>query len=68
MLPLPISAPRSASSVLDNPANIRRAVALTRERLRFSFANAISDTFNLSGTGVRGRVPTAGPRRAGHER
>jgi pimeloyl-ACP methyl ester carboxylesterase len=41
VLPLPISALRSASPVLTNPANRNRAVPLTYEQFRFGFANAV---------------------------
>jgi non-heme chloroperoxidase len=43
VLPLPISALRSASAVLANPANHGRAVPLTYEQFRFAFANAVSE-------------------------
>ncbi|WP_219461814.1 alpha/beta hydrolase [Nonomuraea rhizosphaerae] len=43
VLPLPISALRSASPVLANPANIHRAVPLTYEQFRYGFANAVSE-------------------------
>ncbi len=43
VLPLPISSLRSASPVLKNPANYRRAVPLTYEQFRYSFANAVSE-------------------------
>jgi pimeloyl-ACP methyl ester carboxylesterase len=43
VLPLPLSALRSASPVLGNPANYNRAVPLTFEQFRFGFANAVSD-------------------------
>jgi non-heme chloroperoxidase len=43
VLPLPISALRSAFPVLGNPANRSRAVPLTYEQFRFSFANAVSE-------------------------
>ena len=43
VLPLPISALRSASPVLRNPANRRRAVPLTYEQFRYGFANALGD-------------------------
>ena len=43
VLPLPISALRSASPVLTNPANRNRAVPLTYEQFRFGFANAVSE-------------------------
>ena len=43
VLPLPISSLRSASPVLRNPANYHRAVPLTYEQFRYSFANAVSE-------------------------
>jgi non-heme chloroperoxidase len=43
VLPLPLSALRSAFPVIGNPANYRRAVTLTYEQFRFSFANAVSE-------------------------
>jgi pimeloyl-ACP methyl ester carboxylesterase len=43
VLPLPISALRSASPVLGNPANRGRAVPLSYEQFRFAFANAVSE-------------------------
>jgi pimeloyl-ACP methyl ester carboxylesterase len=43
VLPLPISALKSASPVLGNPANRNRAVPLTYEQFRFAFANAVSE-------------------------
>jgi non-heme chloroperoxidase len=43
VLPLPISALRSASPVLTNPANYNRAVPLTYEQFRFGFANAVDE-------------------------
>jgi non-heme chloroperoxidase len=43
VLPLPISALKSARPVLGNPANRNRAVALTYEQFRFSFANAVTE-------------------------
>jgi pimeloyl-ACP methyl ester carboxylesterase len=43
VLPLPISALRSASPVLSNPANRHRAVPLTFEQFRYAFANAVSE-------------------------
>jgi pimeloyl-ACP methyl ester carboxylesterase len=43
VLPLPISALRSARPVLGNPANRGRAVALTYEQFRFAFANAVDE-------------------------
>jgi pimeloyl-ACP methyl ester carboxylesterase len=43
VLPLPISALRSAKPVLGNPANVHRAVPLTFEQFRYGFANAVSE-------------------------
>jgi non-heme chloroperoxidase len=43
VLPLPISALKSASPVLGNPANRNRAVPLTYEQFRFGFANAVDE-------------------------
>jgi len=43
VLPLPISALRSAWPVLGNPANRGKAIALTFEQFRYAFANAVSD-------------------------
>jgi len=43
VLPLPISALKSASPVLGNLANRNRAVPLTYEQFRFAFANAVSE-------------------------
>jgi non-heme chloroperoxidase len=43
VLPLPISALRSASPVLSNPANRHRAVPLTFEQFRYAFANAVPE-------------------------
>jgi non-heme chloroperoxidase len=43
VLPLPVSALRSASPVLRNPANHHRAVPLTYEQFRYAFANAVSE-------------------------
>ena len=44
VLPLPISALRSASPVLKNPANRHRAVPLTYEQFRYAFANAVDES------------------------
>jgi len=41
VLPLPISALKSAWPVLHNPANRNRAVPLTLEQFRYGFANAL---------------------------
>jgi pimeloyl-ACP methyl ester carboxylesterase len=43
VLQLPISALKSASPVIGNPANYHRAVPLTYEQFRFGFANAVSE-------------------------
>jgi hypothetical protein len=43
VLPLPVSALKSASPVLGNPANRNRAVPLTYEQFRFGFGNAVSE-------------------------
>src|SRR3954453_4104704 len=43
VLPLPISALKSARPVLGNPANRSRAVPLTYEQFRFAFANAVGE-------------------------
>jgi non-heme chloroperoxidase len=60
VLPLPISALKSAAPVLGNPANRGRAVPLTYEQFRFAFANAVSEeeahelynTYAVPGSGV----------------
>jgi non-heme chloroperoxidase len=59
VLPLPISALKSAFPVLHNPANRNRAVPLTYDQFRFAFANAVTeqeanelyDTFAVPGSG-----------------
>jgi pimeloyl-ACP methyl ester carboxylesterase len=43
VLPLPISALKSASPVLGNPANRHRAIPLSYDQFRFGFANAVSE-------------------------
>jgi pimeloyl-ACP methyl ester carboxylesterase len=43
VLPLPLSALKSAWPVLHNPANRNRAIPLTFEQFRFGFANAVSE-------------------------
>jgi non-heme chloroperoxidase len=43
VLPLPFSALRTASVALRNPANWNRAVPLTYEQFRYSFANAVDE-------------------------
>jgi pimeloyl-ACP methyl ester carboxylesterase len=60
VLPLPISALRSASPVLKNPANRNKAVPLTYDQFRYSFANAVDEdeakelfeTYAVPGSGV----------------
>ena len=61
VLPLPISALKSSSPVLGNPANRNRAVPLSYEQFRFAFANAVSEdeakqlyeTFAVPASGVQ---------------
>jgi non-heme chloroperoxidase len=43
VLPLPISALRSAAPVLGNPANRNRAVPLTYEQFKYAFTNALPE-------------------------
>jgi pimeloyl-ACP methyl ester carboxylesterase len=43
VLPLPVSALRSAQPVLGNPANRNRAIPLTYEQFRYAFANAVGE-------------------------
>jgi non-heme chloroperoxidase len=60
VLPLPLSALRSATPVIGNPANYRRAVMLSYEQFRYSFANAVSenearrlyDAYPVPGSGI----------------
>jgi non-heme chloroperoxidase len=60
VLPLPLSALKSAWPVLGNPANRNRAVPLTYEQFRFGFANVVSEEeahalyseFAVPGSGV----------------
>jgi pimeloyl-ACP methyl ester carboxylesterase len=60
VLPLPLSALKSAAPVIGNPANHSRAVPLTYEQFRYAFANAVSETearelfatFCVPGSGV----------------
>ena len=52
---LPISALKSGSPVLGNPANRNRAVPLTFEQFRYGFANAVSEEEAKAAVrGVRG--------------
>jgi non-heme chloroperoxidase len=59
VLPLPISALKSARPVLGNPANRNRAVPLTYEQFRFGFANAV-DEDEAKELYVNFAVPAAG--------
>jgi len=43
VLPLPLSALKSAWPVIGNPANRNRAIPLTFDQFRFAFANAVSE-------------------------
>jgi non-heme chloroperoxidase len=43
VLPLPVSALKSARPVLGNPLNRHRAVPLTYEQFRYAFANAVDE-------------------------
>ena len=60
VLPLPLSALKSAWPVIGNPANRKRAIPLTFEQFRFGFANAVSEqeaqelykTFAVPASGV----------------
>jgi pimeloyl-ACP methyl ester carboxylesterase len=60
VLPLPISALKSAAPVIRNPANHGRAVPLTYEQFRYGFANAVTEdeakelyaTFAVPGSGA----------------
>jgi pimeloyl-ACP methyl ester carboxylesterase len=59
VLPLPVSALKSAAPVLSNPANYGRAVSLTFEQFKFGWANALSEkeanelyeTYHVPGAG-----------------
>src|ERR1700712_4930521 len=60
VLPLPISALRSAMPVLKNPLNRNRAVTLTLDQFKYGWANALSeeeakqlyDTYHVAAPGV----------------
>ena len=60
VLPLPVSALKSAFPVIGNPANRGRAIPLTYDQFRYAFANAVSEseahdlhaTFAVPGSGV----------------
>jgi pimeloyl-ACP methyl ester carboxylesterase len=43
VLPLPVSALKSAWPVLSNPSNRKKAIMLTEEQFRFAFANAVDE-------------------------
>jgi non-heme chloroperoxidase len=76
VLPLPISALKSALPVLRNPANRNRAVPLTYDQFRYAFANVVGEdeakqlyaTYAVPGSGAplfepRRPTSTRGPRR-----
>ena len=60
VLPLPLSALKSASAVLGNPLNYTRAVPLTFEQFRYAFANVVDEAeahelyqkYSVPGSGV----------------
>src|SRR3954469_14021476 len=60
VLPLPLSALKSAWPILGNPANRSKAIPLTYEQFRYAFANAVSEeeakqlyeTFAVPASGV----------------
>jgi len=60
ILPLPISTLKSGKPVLGNPANRGRAIPLTYDQFRYSFANTVSEDeamqlyneFSVPGAGV----------------
>jgi pimeloyl-ACP methyl ester carboxylesterase len=60
VLPLPLSALKSASPVLGNPLNHGRAIPLTYDQFRYAFANAVDEeeakvlynTYAVPGSGV----------------
>ncbi|BDI22845.1 carboxylesterase [Herbiconiux sp. L3-i23] len=60
VLPLPVSALKSAAPILGNPANIGRAVALTYDQYKFGWANNLDDiearrlydTYHVPASGV----------------
>ena len=47
VLPVPLSALRSALPVFKNPTNSHKAVSFTVEQFRYAFANAVSDEESL---------------------
>jgi pimeloyl-ACP methyl ester carboxylesterase len=60
VLPLPVSALKSAAPVIGNPTNRGRAIPLTYDQFRYAFANALTEaeahelyaTFAVPGSGV----------------
>ncbi len=50
VLPLPLSALKSAGPVLKNPLNRGRAVTLTFDQFKYGWANALSDEEAKSST------------------
>ncbi|HEY6037843.1 MAG TPA: alpha/beta hydrolase [Kofleriaceae bacterium] len=60
VLPLPFSSLKSAAPVLANPANAKRAVALTWEQFHYGWANALDEAegkalyeeFHVAGSGL----------------
>jgi non-heme chloroperoxidase len=60
VLPLPVSALKSAAPVIGNPANRGRAIPLTYDQFRYAFANAVTEaeaqelyaTYAVPGSGV----------------
>jgi pimeloyl-ACP methyl ester carboxylesterase len=58
VLPLPVSALRSAAPVLANPLNRNRAVTLTLDQFKYGWANALGDT---EAEGLYEAYPVAAP-------
>jgi len=60
VLPLPLSALKSSSPVLRNPANKKKAIALTYDQFRYAFANMVPEAeahelyerYSVAGPGV----------------
>jgi non-heme chloroperoxidase len=60
VLPLPFSSLKTASAVIGNPANYRRAVALTFEQFHYGWTNVLPEaeardlyeTYHVAGSGV----------------
>jgi pimeloyl-ACP methyl ester carboxylesterase len=59
VLPLPVSALKSAAPVIGNPANRGRAIPLTYDQFRFAFANAVTEA-EAHELYVTFAVPTSG--------